>query len=619
MKKHNPRSHSTDTYVTNRPQKRQDNTLLVEVAWEVCNQVGGIYTVIRSKAPAMMDRWGDNYCLIGPYVHPTVDAFFEPIDDYSDAFGKAVLRLRERGLEVHYGRWMISGKPKVVLFNPFQVFSYLGDIKYELWDHHGIGTPAHHDLMNQVVAFGHLIKEYLLELANPEVSGDVNLVTHIHEWMAATCIPGIRRATDRVKIVFTTHATLLGRYLAMNDEEFYQHLPFYDWAAEAKKFNVEAETQIERAAAHGSHIFSTVSSVTGMECEKLLGRKPDVIVPNGLNMNRFVAPHEIQNLHQEFKDEINRFIMGHFFHHTPFNLDKTLYFFTSGRFEYKNKGFDITLEALARLNYKMQRANMDTTVVMFFITKGEVQSINPDVLQSRALLEEISETAEAIQHQLGTRLFNSVIENESTQLPNLNDFIDEYWRLRLRRNLQIWRHQGLPSVVTHNLVNDASDPILQFLRASQLINKPEDRVKIVYHPAFINSANPLFGIEYPEFVRGCHLGVFPSYYEPWGYTPLEAMASGVPAVTSNLAGFGDYSLKHIPNPELHGLYVVNRRDLNFQDAAEQLSEQLFRFVTSSRRERIEQRYRVEEAALRFDWNSLTEHYDRAHNMAIEAK
>lgn len=617
MAKNNPHAQSFATYSTNRPNRREDDSLLVECAWEVCNQVGGIYTVIRSKASAMMDRWGENYCLIGPAVHPSVEAFFEPATDYSDPFGKAVVAMREKGFEVYYGKWLISGKPKVVLFSPGAVWNKLGDIKYELWNDHHIQTPSDNDLINQVVALGYQMKEFFLELAKEQNSGSRKIVGHFHEWMAATCLPGIRKNTDRIKTVFTTHATLLGRYLAMNDTQYYQHLPFYDWEKEATKFGVSFEANVERAAAHGSHVFTTVSSVTGRECEYLLGRKPDMIVPNGLNINRFVAAHEIQNLHQAYKEAIHKFVTGHFFHSTPFDLDNVLYFFTSGRFEYSNKGFDMTLEALARLNYRMKQEGSNKTVVMFFITKAPVHSINPDVLQSRALLEEIKDTISSIESQVGDKLYDSMTRNEGSQLPDLNEFVGEYWRLRLRRNIQIWKQQGLPPVVTHNLINDANDQILQFVRQAELVNKPDDRVKIVYHPAFINSANPLFGIEYPEFVKGCHLGIFPSYYEPWGYTPLECMASGVPAVTSNLAGFGDYCLKNMTHPEQQGLYIINRRDLLYEDGAEQLAETLYNFVNSSRRERIEQRYKVEEAALQFDWNTLTRYYQDSHEEALK--
>lgn len=590
-------------------------TILVEVAWEVCNQVGGIYTVIRSKVPCMMEKWENQYCLVGPYVHHKMPAEFEPLDDYSDACGRAAKKMQEMGFEVYYGYWLVSGRPKVVLINPYSVYNKIYEIKSQLWEHHGIPSPDNDELINQVIAFGYLVKIFLAELANPEIN-DKKIIAHFHEWMAGTAIPQIRREGINVSTVFTTHATMLGRYLAMNDPAFYEHLPFFDWAKEAKNFNIESQVMIERAAAHGSHVFSTVSEVTARECMALLGRNPDLILPNGLNIQRFIASHEFQNLHLEYKNKIHEFVMGHFFQSYSFDLDKTLYFFTSGRYEYKNKGFDLTLEALARLNWKMKEANMDTTVVMFFITKQPFHSMNPSVLQSRAMMEEIRRTCSSITGQIGERLFYEAAASNGHKFPETNQFIEDYWKLRLRREVQAWKSNQLPLVVTHNLVN-VDDDILNFLRVANVVNNEHDRVKVVYHPDFISPSNPLFGMEYGQFVRGCHLGIFPSYYEPWGYTPLESIASGVPAVTSDLAGFGDYVLQTINDKEEKGMYVVNRKNKDFSQAADQLTNQLFSFVKQTRRDRITQRYKVESSSENFSWDRLTIYYDKAYQMVLQ--
>lgn len=595
--------------------KDNQDSLLVEVAWEVCNQLGGIYTVIRSKVPSMTEKWGKQYCLLGPYLHARVLAEFEPNENLNDPFGKAVAALRAQGYEAHYGTWLVSGRPKVVLLNPASVAHKLDEIKYLLWEHHDISTAGADDLLNQVILFGHMAKIFLEELVKPEITEE-KVIAHFHEWMVGTAIPDLRREQIKIATVFTTHATLLGRYLAMNDQGFYEHLPFYDWRNESKYFNIEPAVRIERAAAHGSHVFTTVSEVTARECLALLGRNPDVILPNGLNIQRFIASHEFQNLHTEYKEKIHQFVMGHFFQSYSFDLDKTLYFFTSGRYEYRNKGFDVTLEALARLNWKMKEANMDTTVVMFFITKQPFHTINPSVLQSRALMEEIRQTCESIRDQVGERMFHAAAASPEHQLPDLNDFVDDYWKLRLRRELQTWKRNELPLVVTHNLVN-SNDDILNFLRISNLVNNAHDRVKIVYHPDFVSPTNPLFGLEYGQFVRGCNLGIFPSYYEPWGYTPLESIASGVPAVTSDLAGFGDYLLHTMQDREEKGMYVVNRKNKDFYQAADQLTEQLFSFVKLTRRERITQRYQVENSSEYFGWDKLRIYYDKAHAMALE--
>jgi len=309
--------------------------------------------------------------------------------------------------------------------------------------------------------------------------------------------------------------------------------------------------------------------------------------------------------------------MGHFFQSYSFDLDKTMYFFSSGRFEFLNKGFDMTLEALRLLNAKLKKAKSDTTVVMFFITKRPVWSINPDVLQSRGVMEEIRQNCDAIIEQVGKRLFHeSAASEEDHRLPDLNNLVDDYWRLRYRRTLQSWKKERWPIIVTHNLVDDLNDEILNYLRQNGLINSPDDKVKVVYHPDFINPTNPLFGMEYSDFVRGCHLGIFPSYYEPWGYTPLESIALGVPTVTSDLSGFGDYIIKNIEGPLSKGVFVLPRYKRSFRDSAEKMAAFLFEFANGGRRERMLLRNRAEDLSEHFDWQILLEQYEKAYIMAF---
>ena len=597
------------------------DALLVEVAWEVCNQVGGIYTVIRSKVPATMPAWGERYCLLGPYFPNQAQGEFEPLDELAphtaaDPFAAAVRAMRAQGYEVHLGTWLVTGRPRAVLISPFQAYDRLAQLKTDLWQHHAIPAPDNDDLLHQVIAFGHLTTIFFQHLA-AEMPAEQRLLGHFHEWMTGVAIPELRRLQVPAHLLFTTHATLLGRYLAMNDSAFYDHLMWVNWEAEAKKFNIEPAVRMERAAAHGSHVFTTVSELTVRECIYLLDRIPDAVLPNGLNIERFVALHEFQNLHQQYKAKIHEFVMAHFFQSYAFDLDKTLYFFTSGRYEYHNKGFDLTLEALARLNHRLQESGLEGQVVMFFITKRPFTSINPQVMERRAMLDEVHETCRAIERQVGERLFYAAAASQDHKLPELGAMVDDYWKLRYRRTLQSWKTNALPPVITHNLVNDQDDDILNFLRRANLLNNRHDRVKMVYHPDFVSPSSPLLGMEYGQFVRGCHMGVFPSYYEPWGYTPLECVARGVPAITSDLSGFGDYVLQTIPDPEAKGIFVVHRQEKSFDESAEELTDMLWQFVLLSRRERIMQRNAVESSAELFDWKNLRVHYDRAYALALE--
>ncbi len=598
--------------------KIPSNAMLFEIAWEVCNQVGGIYTVIRSKVPSVIEKWGaDNYFLIGPYFADQAAAHFDPATDYSTPVGKAVLKMQERGFDVHYGQWIVSGRPNVVLFNPFSVYDKLGEIKHFVWQDYHIALPGQDDLLDKVAAFGFQVKEFLRYLCSSGFCTG-RVIAHFHEWMAGLPIPGLRKENLDIKIVFTTHATLLGRYLAMNDNQFYDHLPFYNWEREANNFNVRPIVEIERASAHGAHVFTTVSELTGRECTHLLGRTPDLILPNGLNIQRFESLHHIQNQHLEYKEKIHDFVMGHFFQSYSFDLDNTLYFFTSGRYEYHNKGYDLTLEALARLNYRMQQQNSKTTVVAFFITKRPFYTFNPDVLHSKALIEDIHRVCEEIKEQVGRRLYTRITsDNGQYVFPNLSEMVDDYLRLKLRRNIQSWKTNKLPKIVTHTLVDDSKDEILNFLRTANLVNNRHDKVKVVYHPDFISTSNPLFKMDYNQFVRGCHLGIFPSMYEPWGYTPLECLASGLPSITSNLAGFGDYVSRNIMENEKLGMYIIDRKSRDFNQTADELADIMLRFVQMNRRERIALRYRSEDASLHFDWSNLGRFYDVAYNLAVE--
>lgn len=591
-----------------------NHSFLAECAWEVCNQLGGIYTVIRSKVPEISSQWGDRYCLVGPLVGQQVNAEVDIISNHSGPLGKAVKKLKDDGIEVIYGTWLVSGRPKVVLIDVFSSLNNIAVLKSDLQKTHGIAI-AQDELQERVLAFAHITSLFYSYLA--ETLGKTKLIGHFHEWMSSLPIIKLTEKKVDIKTVFTTHATALGRYLAMNDLDFYNKLDKYDWKAEAEKYNILPIAQIERSCANASTVFTTVSDVTASECEAFYGRKPDIITPNGLNIERFVAYHEVQNLHQEYKEDINEFVMGHFFHSTPFDLDNTLYFFTSGRYEFRNKGYDITLEALSLLNKRLKKEKSKMNVVMFFITKRPSWSINPVVMEQQGVLEEFRKVCQAIQDQIGERLFyESTQEEEDFRMPELNDFVDDYWKLRYRRVLQSWKSDQWPIVVTHNLKNDDDDEIIQYLRKAPLVNNPLDKVKIVYHPDFIDSSSPLFGIDYNEFIRGCHLGIFPSYYEPWGYTPLECLAQGVSAITSDLTGFGNYLGQNFAGHEQSGAYLLRRHKLKPELVVKELAEMMYLFTQSSRRDRISIRNKAEDLAENFDWSKLCAHYNAAYLKAL---
>jgi len=584
--------------------------LFFECGWEVCWQLGGIYTVLRTKARAMQERWGDRYCLIGPYNPATAAGEFEEMPS-EGLVRQGLDRLREQGIPCHYGRWLVPGRPRVILLDYRARFHRLAQDQYLMYADHGISLNPADGECNDVVAFGFTVTEFFRAMT--QVAPGQRLLAHFHEWMAGVALPRIAHEKLPVSTVFTTHATLLGRYLAGDNANFYDHLAYFDPDKEAAKYQILPRHLIEKASAHSATVFTTVSNITAVEADKLLGRNPDAVLPNGIDIRRFESPHEFQHKHNEVKATLHKFVMGHFFPSYSFDLDRTLYFFTSGRYEYRNKGIDVYVEALHRLNQRLKQTNNPPTIVSFIITKAPVKSINVDVLQNQARMSELKKYCEELQTEIGRRIFMASATGRDLMR---GDLIDEEVQIQLKRFTHAMRQYRQPLIVTHDLWDDAGDPTLRHLRHRNLLNAVDDPVKVVFHPQFVTATSPLIGLDYDQFVRGCHLGVFPSYYEPWGYTPMECIASGVPSVTTDLSGFGSYVQEHVDRPHEHGITVVHRRNKSFDNAADELADFMMYFVSLSRRQRIELRNRTESFADQFDWEQLSRHYHLAHDLAL---
>ncbi|XP_012057060.1 PREDICTED: glycogen [starch] synthase [Atta cephalotes] len=470
---------------------QHENRWNFEVAWEAANKVGGIYTVIRSKAYVSTEEMGDQYCLIGPYKEHSARTEVEEAD-----------------------------------------------------------FPPHNPLHQAVQVLR---------------------------------------------------------------DQGYKNINKFSVDEEAGKRQIYHRYCMERAATHLAHVFTTVSDITGFEAEHLLKRKPDIITPNGLNVKKFAALHEFQNLHAISKEKIHEFVRGHFYGHYDFDLDKTLYFFTAGRYEFGNKGADIFIEALARLNHYLKTSRPDLTVVAFLIFPARTNNFNVESLRGHAVTKSLRDTINDIQQKIGKRMYELCL---SGRMPEAQDLLEKEDTIKIKRCLYALQRNGLPPITTHNVVDDWNDPVLNAIRRCNLFNTVHDRVKMVFHPEFLSSTNPLFGLDYEEFVRGCHLGVFPSYYEPWGYTPAECTVMGIPSITTNLSGFGCFMQEHIADPMSYGIYIVDRRFIGLEASVQQLAQYMFDFARLSRRQRIIQRNRTERLSDLLDWRNLGIYYRQARIKAL---
>lgn len=589
-----------------------DDLLLFEVSWEVTNKVGGIYTVIQTKAKVTVDEWGENYFMMGPYYEHKFKTQVEECECPHPAIRRAMDALINNGCQVHFGRWLIEGNPYVILFDIGSAAWNLDRWKGDLWQNCHIGLPFHDREANDALILGSLVAWFFKELTD-ELGDKPNVIAHFHEWQAGPGLILSRSRSIPLATVFTTHATLLGRYLCAGNADFYNNLDKFNIDKEAGERQIYHRYCLERAAAHCAHVFTTVSHITGVEAQHMLQRKPDVITPNGLNVKKFSAMHEFQNLHSTNKARIQEFVRGHFYGHLDFNLEKTLYFFIAGRYEFSNKGADIFLESLSRLNYLLRVHRSDLTVVVFFIMPAKTNNFNVESLKGQAVRKQLWDTAHDVKEKFGKKLYDALLKG---QIPDMNTILDRDDFTVMKRAIYATQRHSLPPVTTHNMLEDTVDPILSNVRRIGLFNSRNDRVKIIFHPEFLSSTSPLLPMDYEDFVRGCNLGVFPSYYEPWGYTPGECTVMGIPSVTTNLSGFGCFMEEQVSDPAAYGIYIVDRRFRSADESCNQLTQFMFSFCQQSRRQRIIQRNRTERLSDLLDWRYLGRFYVHARHLAL---
>ncbi len=583
-----------------------------EVSWEVCNKVGGIYTVVSSKALKMFEHYGENYFAVGPYFPKKAHGEFK--EEVSPDFLKEVIEgLKKEGITARYGKWLVQGQPNALLIDFSEFASRKNEIKKELWDNYKIDSlnTGYFDF-DEPIIWGYAAGKLMHEISK-NLKGK-NVCAHVHEWLSGSALLYLKK-NSKIATVFTTHATVLGRAMSSSNVNLYASLGKINPEQECYKFGVSAKHQTERAAAQNADIFTTVSEITGIEAEFLLGRKPDVLLPNGLDFKKFPTFEQASISHARIKKKIKEFIAYYFFPYYVFKLDDTLIYFLSGRYEFRDKGIDTCIAALGNLNEKLKKEKSQRTIVAFFWVPGNIRGIKPELLESKTFYEDIKESINDSMEDVKTRLIFSLV-NET--IATCGDLFGEDTLLEVNRKLTRFRKSGNPALSTHDLYDEEKDDILNALKKNNLLNKEEDKVKVVFYPIYLTGADGLLDLNYYESMQGSHLGIFPSYYEPWGYTPLEAGALGVSSVTTDLAGFGRYIQKK-ENGKEGGIFVIKRHNKNDNEVIEQLSSVMHSFANLSNEERVKNKIRALHLAAHADWNNMIKNYIKAHNLALEKK
>ncbi|MGC9310342.1 MAG: glycosyltransferase [Candidatus Aenigmatarchaeota archaeon] len=587
---------------------------LFEVSWEVCNKVGGIYAVVRSKVAPMMKYYGEGYFVVGPFFPKKITGEFEekvpPV-----AFRNVFERLEKEGIKCYYGSWLVKGEPNAILID-FSGFTYKNNlIKTELWNNFKVDSlnSAYYDFDEPVIwsyAAGKLIEEFRNEMK------DKIIVAQFHEWLAGAGLLYLRQNDAPVATVFTTHATMLGRSLSGKKISLHEKWEEIDPMKEAYSCGVQPKHLMEMECAKNADVFTTVSETTGTEVEHLLGIKPAVILPNGLDLDLFPTFEEAALKHKLYRERIKVFLLYYFFPYYSFDLDQTLFYFLCSRYEFHGKGIDIFIKALAKVNEQLKTEGSKKTIVAFFWVPGNVKGIRQEILENKTYFEDVQDNVHDIMEDIENKLIALMVSRQEISEKTLlgEDFI----YANKKRVLRLIR-KGTPSMTTHDLYDEGTNEILNAFRECGLINREEDRVKVIFYPIYLTGADGLLDLSYYECIQGSHLGVFPSYYEPWGYTPLEAAALGVPAVTTDLAGFGRYILAKAKASENPGVYVLERFGKKPEEETESLAQILYRYSQLSKNDRTKNKIEAKRRALMADWNILVRNYIYAHNLAVRKR
>lgn len=585
--------------------------VLFEVSFEVCNKVGGIYAVLESKAKRMVDLYRDNYFLIGPYYpEKAVTEYLR--QNPPKAFERAFNELRKEGIICHFGKWLIQGKPNVILIEFGDVLKNVDKIKGDLWKEYGIDSWGAGFDFNEPVAWstacGIVIDKLLSSFKEKRV------VAQFHEWIAGG---GLLHLHKKIPTVFTTHATTLGRTICGWGEDFYTEMNenlrkgIKIDPKRAYKYGVQAKHLMEKACAEKAAVFSTVSEITAKEAEYTLGKKPDAILPNGLDMDRFPTMEEFALLHRKYLEKMKHFFNAYFSPYYETNMWDAMVFFTSGRYEFRNKGFDVFVDSLGKLNERMKKEGTKKNIfVMFYVPRDNKENI--EIIENIKLYDDLKEKVVDELPWIEEMIMDSLVKGK---VPTTNIIFRKEFLQESRKKFISFKKDGNPPLSA--FIVDENDLITNSFKRNNLLNRKEDKVKVILYPAYLSTTDRLLGLNIEQATQGSHFGVFPSYYEPWGYTPLECAANGVMALTSDLAGFGIFIKQHSNQKELPGIIVLDRDSKEYREIVDRLAEILWLIVNMPRNERIPKKAQAKYLASLADWKILIENYVKAHNIALE--
>ncbi len=535
---------------------------IFESSWEVCNKVGGIYAVLSTRAKTLQDCLGDHLVFIGPdcWKEQECPYFCEDVSLFAD-WHKAAAK---QGLKMRIGRWTIPGNPVAILVDFSSYFSIKNDIYGQLWADFQVDSLHAYGDYDEASMFSYAAALVVGSFYDYYLNDTQKVVYHGNEWMTGLGLLYIQKHYPQIATVFTTHATSIGRSIAGNNKPLYDYLFAYNGDQMAGELNMQSKHSIEKQTAHHVDCFTTVSDITARECLELLDKPVDAVLPNGFEddfVPRGAAFTRKRKAARKRLLDVANALLG-----TDLG-DDTLLISTSGRYEFRNKGVDVYIEAMNRL---LRDRDLKKDVVAFVEVPGWVGEPRKDLQERLA----------------SGKKYDTPLE--------------------------------VPSI-THWLNDMSHDNVLGMLKFLNMQNRKEDRVKLIFIPCYLTGNDGIINLTYYDVILGNDLCVYPSYYEPWGYTPLEAVAFKVPCVTTDLAGFGLWANTEIGHEgEIEdGVKVIHRTDYNFSEVADAIKDTVSKYSAFSAAQVKKSRDNASKLSKKALWSHFIKYYEEAYDIALQ--
>lgn len=534
---------------------------IFESSWEVCNKVGGIYTVLSTRAKTLQDALKDRIIFIGPDCWGEKECPYFRED--SRLFKDWRKQLKKEEIAVKVGRWMIPGEPIAILVDFFPYFQKKNDIYGKLWELYQVDSLHAYGDYHEASMFSYAAALVVESFYKFYLDDTKKVVYHGNEWMTGLGLLYINYHLPQIATIFTTHATSIGRSIAGNNKPLYDYLFAYNGDQMSEELNVQSKHSIEKQTAKYVDCFTTVSEITAKECVELLDKAVDVVLPNGFE-NNFVPKgvaftRKRKEARKRLLDVANA-LMG-----TDLD-DDTLIVSTSGRYEFRNKGIDVFIEAMNRL---LRDKDLTKNVVAFIEVPGWVGEPRKDLQERLASSKKYDTPLEVCE-------------------------------------------------ITHWLNNMSHDNVLEMLKYFDMHNYKEDRVKLIFLPCYLTGDDGIINMTYYDVILGNDLCIYPSYYEPWGYTPLESIAFKVPCITTDLSGFGLWanSIKGDYSEIEDGAKVIHRTDYNYSEVADIIKDTVAKYSNMSDDEVKKARQNADKLSKKALWSQFIKYYYDAYDFAL---